>query len=115
MKIRLIACCSAILFAGTTNSDAYTQESEGYVKLKTQTIAETQLPSHKQQNFGGTPSLFRNDISTRVVRSFLRDFQDVSDVRWYAMNEGYAVYFFMNGVKTVAHYYKNGDMKCLFK
>ena len=116
MKIKHFACFTGALLGWIINSIVYSQSPNGMAKLKPQALPENSIPLSRQLNFEmGSAPIFRNDISIKAVRNFIRDYENVSDVEWFPSDNGFAVYFTMNGVKTKVLYYKNGDYKSMFR
>ena len=66
-----------------------------------------------------TPEILRaanyNEISSKVVRNFLRSFGNLSDVKWYKTDEGLAAYFTEDSIKTRVFYSISGNYQSMLR
>jgi hypothetical protein len=49
-----------------------------------------------------------NEINSRAVRNFVRQYKNVSDAEWFKLKEGFVVHFTNDGIKSRAFYTKEG-------
>jgi hypothetical protein len=116
MKIKHFACFTAAWLAWIINGIAYSQRPNGIATVELRALPETNIPFTQQIHFGTVSNpIFRNNISIKAMRNFTRDYENVSDVEWFRSDNGFAVYFTMDGVKTKVLYYKNGDYKSMYR
>ena len=52
---------------------------------------------------------FINNVKTRVIRHFIKTFNNTTDVRWFIDEEGATAYFICNNEKVKVRYDKNGQ------
>ena len=115
MKNKHIACFIGALLAGIVNCVSYAQPN-GIPKLKPPALPENSIPLSRQLSFVmDIKPVFRNDISSKAVRNFIREYDNITDVKWTSSDDGPSVYFTMNGVKTKVLYYKNGSYQSMFR
>lgn len=111
MKKNCFSCFILSSLALASTNIAWSQGQQGYAKLKLNTSFEDHIPLSKQAGPAkGSGYIFRNNISTRVVRSFIRSFDDIADAKWYPSANGYHVYFKKDGVRTKVHYSRSGEL-----
>jgi len=54
---------------------------------------------------------FFNEIHARAVRGFLRDYEDVYNVKWFKYKKGYVAVFEKDSITTRLYYNKRGDFE----
>jgi hypothetical protein len=107
MKKILFTCFTGMLLSGTITS-SYSQRPNGNAKLAyskeeyTSSLEELNAPKD-------SASLFLNEISTKAVRNFTRDYKNVSDAKWVVTGNSFSVLFTNDGVHTRILYNKKGD------
>jgi hypothetical protein len=101
------------LFASVANG----QITNGIARVSNQPSSEKIIPESKQLHSNvGTGISFRNDINTKAVRNFIRDYKNVSDAKWVKLDNGFSfVFFSLNGIYTRLLYNKKGDCECLIR
>ena len=52
-----------------------------------------------------------NEIHSRAVREFMRDYEGVYNVKWYKYKKGYVAAFDRDSITTKLHYNKRGDFE----
>jgi hypothetical protein len=50
-----------------------------------------------------------NEIHARAIREFLKDYQDVQNVKWFKYKKGYVATFVRDSITTRLYYNKRGD------
>jgi hypothetical protein len=56
-----------------------------------------------------------NEISTKAVRDFARDFKNVPDAKWFKKENGFAVFFAGDSIQTWIFYDKSGNRECVIR
>ena len=51
-----------------------------------------------------------SQVKTRAIRNFVRSFADFDDMKWYAIDIGYVVYFKVANIPMKAIYNRGGDL-----
>jgi hypothetical protein len=111
MKKAFVHSFIGLLFACTITIIAYGQIGNDIAKLGINSLPEKNMPAAKQliltrdSNF-----IFRNEISTKAVRNFIRDYKNVTDAEWFRSPDGlFVVYFTSDSINSTVYYNKEGD------
>lgn len=59
-----------------------------------------------------TTPLHLNEVHTKALRSFAREYKDNTDAKWYTSPGGFTVYFTDKKVRTKIFYDKRGNHRC---
>lgn len=114
MKKTIICGLTGIVLACTTTSNVFSQNSGSTAKVNVQPAIEKIISSPdelltEENNYA--PVLMR-DISIKAVRNFIKEYKNVSNVKWFESEDGFVVYFNMDGIKTKVYYDKKGNYEC---
>jgi hypothetical protein len=114
MKKALFPCFIAILLTGTITG-SYSQSSNSTAKAGSS--HEEFISSTEEINtVKDSASIRLNELNTRAVRNFTRDYKNVTDAKWFKLSKGYfVVYFTMDGIKTTAVYNNGGYCERIFR
>ena len=114
MEKVLFTCFTSILLSCTITS-SHSQSPNNAAnpgssnKEYTSSLKETNSPD-------GSGSVFLNEISTKAVRNFIRNYKNVSDVQWFRFDKGFSVaYFTMDGIRTRVFYDKKGNCEGMIR
>ena len=117
MKKAFVYGFAGLFLAWIITSIGYGQIENSITKLGTQSLSEKKIPFAKQliltrdSNF-----IFRNEISTKAVRSFIREYKNVTDAEWFrSPNESFVVYFTSDSIKSTIYYNKDGDFDLMIR
>ncbi len=111
MKKTWVCGFTSLFLAWTITSIAYGQ------KLKAQPLPEKFIPESKQSDLSKDSGfIFRNEISSRAVRNFIREYKSVTDAEWSRSANGlFVVHFTSDSINITIHYNKNGDCEFLIR
>ena len=108
---------ATLLLACTITTIAYGQTENRIAKLEAKLFsgknipADRQLTSTRDSNF-----IFRNEISTKAVRNFIRDFKNVTDAEWFRSPTGsFVVYFTSDSINSTIYYTKEGEFDLMIR
>src|SRR6478735_8603465 len=73
--------------------------------------SEKNIPAKDVQQVGDSGFHFFNEIHARAVRGFLKDYEDVSNAKWYKYKKGYVAVFDKDSITTRLYYNKRGDFE----
>ncbi len=106
---------TGILLAGLISSTANSQSSIDAARPKPQSPLEKILPKPSQINSAeDSDFVFRNEININAVRSFTRNYKNVSDAKWRKLKDGFSVAYFDNdSVRTMVLYSKTGSCESI--
>ena len=102
---------TGLVFAWTITSMVYGQ------KLRAQPLPEKIIPESKQSDLTKDSGfIFRNEISSKAVRNFIREYKNVTDAEWSRSANGlFVVHFTSDSINITIHYNKNGDCEFLIR
>lgn len=105
MKKKLIY---GILLACTISITSFAQDLNNKVKAGQQTPFENSVASN-----AGTPAnrTLLNEINAKAVRSFMKDYKDVHDAKWYKGDNWFAAYFIRDNIQVKVFYDKAGNYR----
>jgi hypothetical protein len=113
-KIILIHAVFCMCTASNINK-TFCQTFTGIARLNPG-IDETVTPEHNSAMPVNTATDYRNAISIKAVRKFLKDFKDVTDVTWSkASDGGYIAEFINDSIKTMVAYTRHGSWSYTLK
>ena len=117
MKKAFVPGFARLLLACTITSITYGQTENRIAKLEASLFAEKNIPVAKQLPLnGGSNFVFRNEISTKAVRNFIRDFTNVTDAEWFRSPAGsFVVYFTSDSINSTIYYTKGGEFDCMIR
>jgi hypothetical protein len=106
-----------IFFACTITTIAYGQSENRIAKLEAKLFSEKNIPADRlltltrDSNF-----IFRNEISTKAVRNFIRDYKNVTDAEWFRSPTGsFIVYFTSDSINSTIYYTKEGEFDLMIR
>jgi hypothetical protein len=107
MKKMLITGLTGLLLTWTI-ANSYSQSPND--RIKPGTAHEAFGSSSAETNTVKSPGSVRlNELNTKAVRNFIREYKNVSDERWFKLDNGsFVVYFTMDSIKSRALYDKKG-------
>ena len=117
MKKTFVYRFAGIIFACIITSIAYGQPSNSLAKLKAQPLSEKIISLYKQLNLTrDSDFIFRNDINTKAVRNFIRDYENVTGAIWFKSANGlFVVYFTNENIQYWIYYNKKGDFEFMLR
>ncbi|HLG38913.1 MAG TPA: hypothetical protein VI461_04555 [Chitinophagaceae bacterium] len=107
MKKILFTCFTSMLliwtitnsYAQSPNSTAKLESSQGKFISSSEEIIPVQEPA----------SARLNELNTKAVRSFTKDYKNVTEAKWSRLNKGFSiVYFTVDNIQTSVLYNKSG-------
>ncbi|MEO6330511.1 MAG: hypothetical protein ABIO55_16365 [Ginsengibacter sp.] len=115
MKKAILAYALASICTVFTTGSALCQLTSDFESLRLGN-AEVQGPTDIRKINITTERDYMNTIDIKVVRKFLRDFQSGKNIVWTERSNGiYVAQFFIDSVKTIIAYNKNGSWKYMLK
>ena len=117
MKKAFVFVFTGSFIALTITSFAYGQIKNNMSKFKAEPLPENIIPLSKQLNLSTDSDFnFRNDINTKAVRNFIRDYKNVTGAKWFkSANGSFVVYFSSENIKSWIYYDKNGDFEFMLR
>ena len=112
MKNKLFNGIAGIFVTWSLTLVATAQISNGIAQLRSEPSPEKSIPESKKLDLKKSDSgfIYRNEINTKAVRNFIRDFKNVSNAVWYKSANGLTVaYFATDKIRTWVFYNDNGD------
>ena len=110
MKKIIINCFTGLLLTWTVAS--YSQNSNTTAKLKSNSSLDELISSSEEMEKNvpkNSTRVFLSEINSKAIRDFSLDYKNVSDAVWTKSENGFAVYFTNEGIKTRVQYNKRGN------
>src|SRR4030095_3850802 len=117
MKKKLFAFCAdaILLLTIVLSSNAQNLDSVGKPDLHSFNNT-TYAVFHEKNRTGDSGSLRLNERNSNAVRSFARDFRNVSDVRWIKSEKGFfTAYFVDNDIQNWIVYNSRGSCEAMIR
>ena len=109
MKKTLFYCAAVLFFALTITNIIQAQNSTSTTKLNVKITPENIFLAERLSGSIETKELRKNEINIRAQRDFIKEYESVTDARWYISGNGLlAVYFTKAGITTRRYYNKKG-------
>ena len=110
MKKALVTGLIALFFALIITGTTYGQTINNIAESRSQSLFEKKIPASKQLYLTRDSDVFfRNEISTRAVRNFIREYKNVTDAEWFKSPDGFVAIFNIDSIQTKVFYDKRGD------
>ncbi|MEP7375850.1 MAG: hypothetical protein ABI675_20815 [Chitinophagaceae bacterium] len=117
MKKAFATGFARIFFTCTISTIAYGQTENRIASTEAKLFSEkniplaTQLTLTRDSNF-----IFRNEISTKAVRNFIREYKNVMDAEWFRSPTGsFVVYFTSDSISSTIYYTKEGEFDIMIR
>lgn len=107
MNKMLVTSLTSLLLTWTI-ANCYSQSPNGITNPGSSN--EAFISSSEEINAVKDSALIRlNELNIKAVRSFTKDYKNVTDAKWSKLNKGFSiVYFAMDGIQTSVLYDKEG-------
>jgi len=117
MKKKLRAFCTNAILLFTIIFSSNAQNSNGVGKLDLHSFNDTTYTAlHVRNRTWDSGSLRLNERNSNAVRSFARDFRNVSDVKWIKSEKGgFAAYFVDNDIQNWIVYNSRGACEAMIR
>lgn len=117
MKKAFVYRFAGIIFSWIITSIAYGQPLNSLEKFREEPVPENIIPLSKQLYLNrDSDFLFRNEINSKAVRNFIREYKNVAGAKWYkSANGSFVVYFSSENIKSWIYYDKNGDFEFMLR
>lgn len=113
---------SAIVFVGILTGHVCSQSLNN---IDVENLIKQEAPQNNsllQPNLiSKSPQLHRNEIPSKAIRNFLRDYKEIADAKWFKLTHennrlnGFRVVFTLDMVNTMVFYDKKGNYNCSFR
>jgi len=106
-----------MLVSCTITSTACGQPVHEMADPQTQSLPEKIIPESKNSGSGQDSVLmFRNEISAKAVRNFMKNFKNVTDAKWFKSANGLIVAYFANEkFRNWVFYNTDGDCEYMLR
>ena len=117
MKKAFVFVFTGTFIAWTITSFAYGQIEKRMSKFRAEPLPENIIPLSKQLYLNkDTDFIFRNEINTKAVRNFIRDYKNVTGAKWFKSANGlFVVYFTNENIQNWIYYNKKGDFEFMLR
>ena len=117
MKKAFVFVFTGYFIAWTITSFAYGQIPNSLEKFREEPLPENIIPLSKELNLSTDSDFnFRNDINTKAVRNFIRDYKNVTGAKWFKSANGlFVVYFTNENIQNWIYYNKKGDFEFMLR
>lgn len=115
MKKALFTCFTGLVLTWSITS-SYSQNSNSNANALSRPSIEGFISSSEEINaLKDSVTVFLNEISTRAVRNFTREYKNIPDAKWFKYENGFAVYFTSDSIQKRIFYNKRGDRTCVIR
>ena len=117
MKQASVYGYTVLIFILAITSTNHGQAANSTAKLRVKSLPEKNIMASKQLNVTRDSNFtFRNEISTKAVRNFIRDYRNVTDAEWFRSPSGsFVVYFTSDIINNTIYYNKEGDAELIIR
>ena len=117
MKKIIFNCFTGFILTWTVAG--YSQNSNITAKINTNSSLEKTIVSSDQLGIKATEnstSVSINEINTKAVRNFDKEFKNATAVKWIKTSNGlFAAHFVSDGIQNLVCYNKKGNYQCMLR